>query len=203
MRCTRCQRGLADGEPVSRRPGVWGGLVWRLRRLVHGSGMDVSGALRGMRPPGQLQREPSLSSPRDLRRCSMPPCSPSCPSGGVPRTGGFLDLSPLVPRRRWGRSAGLPVGAEVLLQNTTKATTIATMARVKEMPSTQRTTPVVSPCRTLVAVSISGCRSDIRNLNATASARFGYHRIESTAHDCVTVRALRSTQLVVVGPMMT
>ena len=33
-----------------------------------------------MRPPGQLQREPSLSSPRDLRRCSMPPCSPSYPS---------------------------------------------------------------------------------------------------------------------------
>ena len=77
---------------------------------------------------------------------------------------------------------GFRWGAEVLLQNTTKATTIAMMARVKEMPSTQRTTPVVSPCRALVAVSISGCRSDIRNLNATASARFGYHRIESAAH---------------------
>ena len=67
---------------VNRSLGVRGsgGLVWRLRRLVHGSGMDVSGALRGMRPPGQLQREPSLSSPRDLRRCSMPPCCPSYPS---------------------------------------------------------------------------------------------------------------------------
>jgi len=71
-------------------------------------------------------------------------------------------------RRASGGSGGF-------LQNTTKATTIAMMARVKEMPSTQRTTPVVSPCRALVAVSISGCRSDIRNLNATASARFGYH----------------------------
>ena len=70
-------------------------------------------------------------------------------------------------------------GSGGLLQNTTKATTIAMMARVKEMPSTQRTTPVVSPCRALVAVSISGCRSDIRNLNATASARFCYHRIKS------------------------
>jgi len=40
------------------------------------------------------------------------------------------------------------------------------------MPSTQRTTPGVSPCRALVAVSIWGCRSDMRHANATASAKF-------------------------------
>jgi hypothetical protein len=45
-------------------------------------------------------------------------------------------------------------------------------ARAKEMPSTQRTTPGVSPCRALVAVSIWGCRSDMRHANATASAKF-------------------------------
>jgi hypothetical protein len=42
------------------------------------------------------------------------------------------------------------------------------MARAKEMPSTQRTTPVVSPCRALVAVSIWG----MRNANVTANAKF-------------------------------
>ena len=68
------------------------------------------------------------------------------------------------------RPESLVVG--LFLQNTRNEITIATMARAKEMPSTQRTTPVVSPCRALVAVSIWGCRSDMRNANVTANAKF-------------------------------
>ena len=60
----------------------------------------------------------------------------------------------------------------LLLQNTRNAITIAMTARVKEIPSTQRTTPVVSPCRALVAVSIWGCWSDMRHANATAKVPF-------------------------------
>jgi hypothetical protein len=44
---------------------------------------------------------------------------------------------------------------------TTNATIMATIASVREIPSTQRTTPVVRPCRTSVAVFTGGGRSDI------------------------------------------
>src|SRR4051812_39628371 len=41
------------------------------------------------------------------------------------------------------------------------ATIMATIASVREIPSTQRTTPVVRPCRTSVAVFMVGRPSDI------------------------------------------
>ena len=44
---------------------------------------------------------------------------------------------------------------------TTNATIMATIASVREIPSTQRTTPVVRPCRASVAVLTGGGRSDI------------------------------------------
>ena len=75
-----------------------------------------------------------------------------------------------LPTARVAEGEARPTG--LLLQNTRNATTIAMAARVKEMLSTQRTTPVVSPCRALVAVSIWGCRSDMRHPNATAGAEF-------------------------------
>jgi len=48
-------------------------------------------------------------------------------------------------------------------QNTRKATTMPTRTRVKEMPSTQRTTPGVSPCRAFVVASLGGGWSDMRD----------------------------------------
>jgi hypothetical protein len=49
----------------------------------------------------------------------------------------------------------------VALQETKNAMIIATMASVREIPSTQRTTPVVRPCRALVAVLKMGGLSDM------------------------------------------
>jgi hypothetical protein len=50
------------------------------------------------------------------------------------------------------------------LQNTRKATTMPMMTRISEMPSTQRTTPAVSPCRAFVAASFGGGWSDMPSL---------------------------------------
>ena len=55
-----------------------------------------------------------------------------------------------------------PRNGAVRLQNTRKATTMPTRTRVKEMPSTQRTTPGVSPCRAFVVASLGGGWSDMR-----------------------------------------
>jgi len=43
------------------------------------------------------------------------------------------------------------------------------MTRVREMPSTQRTTPAVSPCRAFVEASFGGGWSDMLSLNASVS----------------------------------
>jgi hypothetical protein len=56
-----------------------------------------------------------------------------------------------------------PRNGAVRFQNTRKATTMPTRTRVKEMPSTQRTTPGVSPCRAFVVASLGGGWSDITN----------------------------------------
>lgn len=52
-------------------------------------------------------------------------------------------------------------------QNIRKATTMPMMTRVREMPSTQRTMPAVSPCRAFVEASFGGAWSDILSLERT------------------------------------
>jgi hypothetical protein len=62
-------------------------------------------------------------------------------------------------RTSYGRGATWsPVIASYETMN---ATIMATIASVREMPSTQRTTPVVRPCRASVAVFTVGRPSDI------------------------------------------
>ena len=51
-------------------------------------------------------------------------------------------------------------GTALVPYETMNATIIATIASVREMPNTQRTTPVVRPCRASVAVFTGGRPSD-------------------------------------------
>ena len=55
-----------------------------------------------------------------------------------------------------------------LAYETMNATIMAMIASVREIPSTQRTTPVVRPCRTSVAVFTGGSRPDIARYSSAA-----------------------------------
>jgi hypothetical protein len=71
-----------------------------------------------------------------------------------------LELATCAPALR-AQGFGLPDDFRGLAYETMNATIMATIASVREIPSTQRTTPVVRPWRASVAVFTAGGRSDI------------------------------------------